>query len=84
MSRIDSSAENYRIEFHGEVFQSLHSNRAAYIVINGEKYDVLPKTLIKYKSCSNAKEYVEAIEYFAYEVFILKTIPNDEFFRILK
>lgn len=78
------SIGNHRIEFHGEVFQSLHSNRAAYIVINGKKYEVLPKTLIKYKSCSNAKEYVEAMEHFAYEVFILKTIPNDEFFRILK
>lgn len=75
---------NHIIEFHGDIFKAIHSDQAAYIVINGKKYDVLPKTLIQYRSCSNAEEYIEAIEYFAYEVLILKTIPNDEFFRILK
>lgn len=68
------------IEFHGETFKSLCSDREAYVSVNGVRHDILPKTLSKFKSCSNAKEYVEAIEYFAYSVLIEKSISNDGYF----
>lgn len=68
------------IEFHGETFQALCSNREAYVCVNGERFDILPKTLAKFKQCSNAKEYVESVEFFAYSVLIEKSIKNEGYF----
>ena len=68
------------IEFHGETFKALSSNREAYVSVNGVRYDILPRTLSKFKKCSNSKEYVEAIEFFAYSVLIEKSIFNDGYF----
>lgn len=68
------------IEFHGETHKALCSNREAYVCVNGKRHDILPKTLLKFKNCSNDKEYVESIEMFAYAVFIEKSISNDEYF----
>lgn len=59
------------IEFHGETFKALCSDREAYVCVNGKRHDILPKTLLKFKNCSNSKEYVESIEMFAYAVFIV-------------
>lgn len=71
---------NTIIEFHGEPLQALCSTRAAYVCVNGVRHDILPGTLTKFKNCSNAKEYVEAIEAFAYSVLIKKSIPNAGYF----
>ncbi|MBD5541316.1 MAG: hypothetical protein HDR00_09045 [Lachnospiraceae bacterium] len=68
------------IEFHGETFKALCSDRESYVLINGVRHDILPKTLSKFKNCSNTKEYVEAIECFAYSVLIEKSIFNDGYF----
>lgn len=68
------------IEFHGEVFKALSSDREAYVSVNGVRHDILPGTLLKFKNCSNAKEYAEAIECFAYSVLIEKSIFNDGYF----
>lgn len=62
------------IEFHGETFKALCSDRESYVSVNGVRHDILPKTLFKFKNCSTGKEYVEAIEYFAYLVLIKKSI----------
>ena len=71
---------NNIIEFHGEIFKALCSDRESYVSVNGVRHDILPKTLSKFKNCSNAKEYVEAIECFAYSVLIEKSIFNDGYF----
>ena len=68
------------IEFHGEVFTALSSDRGAYVSVNGVRHDILPRTIFKFKKCSNAKEYAEAIECFAYSVLIEKSISNDGYF----
>lgn len=68
------------IEFHGEVFKAPSSDREAYVSVNGVRHDILPRTLSKFKSCSNAREYAEAIECFAYSVLNEKSISNDEYF----
>lgn len=68
------------IEFYGETFKALCSDRESYVCVNGVRHDILPKTLSKFKNCSNSKEYVESIEFFAYSVLIEKSIPNDEYF----
>lgn len=72
------------VEFHGETFKAFSSNREAYVSVNGVRYDVLPKTLVKFKDCSNSEEYAEAIEYFASLVLIKKEILNDGYFQIAK
>lgn len=72
------------VEFHGETFKAFSSNTEAYVIVNGVRYDVLPKTLIKFKDCSNSEEYAEAIEYFAFLVLIKKEILNDGYFQIEK
>ena len=72
--------DNNIIEFHGETLKSLSSDREAYVTVNGVRYDILPKTLSKFKNCSNSKEYVEAIEFFAYSVLVEKSIINDGYF----
>ncbi len=68
------------IEFHGETFKALCSDREAYVSVNGVRHDILPRTLSKFKKCSNAKEYAEAIECFAYSVLIEKSIINNGYF----
>ena len=68
------------IDFQGETFKVLCSDRESYVSVNGVRHDILPKTLSKFKNCSNAKEYVEAIECFAYSVLIEKSIFNDGYF----
>ena len=68
------------IEFHGETFKALCSDREAYVSVNGVRHDILPRTLSKFKKCSNAKEYVEVIECFAYLVLIEKSIINNGYF----
>lgn len=77
-------AGNNIIEFHGETHQALSSNRGSYVNVNGVRYDILPNTLSKFKNCSNAKEYVESIEMFAYQVLVAKSISNNEYFSELK
>lgn len=72
--------EDNIIEFHGETFQALCSNSESYVCVNGERYDILPKTVAKFKPCSNAKEYVELVEFFAYSVLIEKSINNEGYF----
>lgn len=72
------------VEFHGEPFKAFSSNREAYVNVNGVRYDVLPKTLVKFKDCSNSEEYAEAIEYFAFLVLIKREILNDGYFQIAK
>lgn len=63
---------DYIVEFHGEVFKAITSDREAYVSVNNMRHDILPRTLLKFKNCSNAKEYIEAIECFAYSVLIKK------------
>lgn len=71
----------HTIEFHGETHKALCSDREAYVIVDGVRYDILPRTLSKFKNCSyGGKEYVEEIEYFAYLVLIEKSISNDEYF----
>ena len=72
--------EDSIIEFHGETFKALCSNRESYVSVNGVRHDILPNTLSKFKNCSNAREYAESIECFAYSVLVEKSIPNDEYF----
>lgn len=38
------------IEFHGETFKALCSDREAYVSVNGVRHDILPRTLSKFKS----------------------------------
>lgn len=61
------------IEFHGD-------GRKTYVSVNGVRHDILPKTESKFKDCSNAKWYVEAIEEFAFSVLIEKRTFNDGYF----
>lgn len=53
-------AENNIIEFHGETFRALCSHRESYVMVNGVCHDLLPKTLLKFRDCSNAKEYLKS------------------------
>ena len=69
------------IEFYGETHKALSSDRESYVIVDGVRHDILPRTFSKFKNCSSGgKEYVEEIEYFAYLVLIEKSIPNDEYF----
>lgn len=71
------------VRFYGETFKTLSSDKAAQIHVDGKRYDILPNALLKFKDCSNAKEYVESMEIFAYQVLVSKSVPNDDFFRLI-
>lgn len=71
------------LEFYGEAFKSVCSERPAEIHIDGRRYNILPNTLIRFKGCSSAKEYVEAVERFAYDVLVLGAVENDGFFEMV-
>lgn len=49
--------------------------------MNGVRYDLLPKALLMFKDCANAKEYIESIEAFAYRVLVENSISNEQYFK---
>ncbi|MBR4084180.1 MAG: hypothetical protein IKK33_07840 [Lachnospiraceae bacterium] len=50
--------------------------------LEGKKYRCLKNAKDMLHSCTtNAKEYVERMEYLAIQVFVLCTIENDRFFE---
>ena len=52
---------------------------AGYVTVNGVRHDILPKALDMFKN-RYGKDYVESLEYFAHQIFIQKSIPNDGYF----
>lgn len=70
------------VEFSGETFRALCSDKGSEIHIDGKRFDILPKTLLKFKNCSNSREYIEAIEFFAYQVLVSKEVSNDDYFKL--
>ena len=62
-----------RIEFYGKISYPDET----YVIVNGIRYRITPKTTLRFKSFTNLKEYAESIEYFAYLVLVKKNIPND-------
>ncbi len=73
---------NNIIKFHGEAFQNKCSLKKAYVEVNNKTYEVSQKTADKFIDCSNIKEYVESIEYFAFQVLIEETVSNDGWFEV--
>ena len=70
---------NNRAELYGKIFSS---DSKSFVVVGGVKYQITPKTAFQFKYCTNLKEYVESVEYFAYRVLIKKDIPNEGWFEI--
>ena len=70
--------QNNSIEFRGSIS---YPNKEAYVAVNGTRYKLTPKTALRFKYCTNPKEYAEAVEYFAYLVLVKQTIPNDGWFE---
>lgn len=73
-------AGSHVIEFVTETVSVPYRQQVSYVEVDGVRHEILPKTLAKFRDCSNAKEYVEAVEYFAYLVLIKKSIWNDAYF----
>lgn len=71
---------NNTLKFYGEAFRSLDSHRPSYVIVNGVRHDLLSKTFSKFNNCSNAKEFAEVVEAFAYLIFIENSISNDQYF----
>lgn len=69
---------NVRIEFVGNC---LNFKSETYVKMGDEKYKITPRTSVRFKCCTNLKEYVESIEYFAFLVLVRKDIPNDGWFE---
>lgn len=72
--------ENSTIEFVTETVGAPCLQQVSYVKVNDVCHEVLPKTLSKFRGYSNAKEYAEAIEYFAFLVLVKKSIWNDAYF----
>ena len=77
MIAMDTAEIVSRIEFRGRIS---YPNKEAYVAVNGTRYKLTPKTALRFKYCTNPKEYAEAVEYFAYLVLVKQTIPNDTSF----
>lgn len=73
-------AGSHVIEFVTETVSVPYRQQVSYVEVDGVRHEILPKTLAKFRDCSNAKEYAEAVEYFAYLVLIKKSIWNDAYF----
>jgi hypothetical protein len=68
------------VEFHG----NWTGSGKAYVDVEEKTYLVKKATFDKFNYCTNAKELVEAIEYFAYKEIVEKRLENNEFFELIK
>lgn len=71
---------HYEIVFHGELLKASHSGRESWVSVNGIRYDLLQRTLDKFRGCSSGKEYAESVEAFAYQVLVRKSVVNEGYF----
>ena len=68
---------NNRIKYCGESPAGPLSGRGACVEVDGVRFRVRPETVSRFQSCTNLKEYTEAIQYFTYLVLEKRTLPND-------
>ncbi|WP_310604294.1 hypothetical protein [Anaerosporobacter sp.] len=69
----------YSIQYTGIAPISFEGD--GYVIVDGVKYKILMEAHNKCKRATNSKEYVELIELLAYEVFIIKTEQNNNYFE---
>ncbi|MED9905111.1 MAG: hypothetical protein UFG06_13160 [Lachnospiraceae bacterium] len=67
-------------KMHDIEFKGTLNSTNAYVLVDGIKHHVTKKTVERFKSLVNGKEYAETIEVFAFQIFIQKKEKNDGWF----